>query len=183
MLTRSQARQQSQLKMELCYPLRKYSATHFGEGFWNSKFLDDDHSNGSGSDSEEGTPLPFPQATHKKVSKTFLDKLEQIIQSKTQESTFVTQYKGFSFCRLCKCRNGSCEYNFQHPTTGISFTIPSGLVHYYKDHNVQPSTEFQAYIASFPLLESNVNSMTKPTITVRKSKHRKISVVAERQDL
>jgi hypothetical protein len=50
------------------------------------------------------------------------------------------RYKGSSKCRICKCRNGSTEFDFK------GWVWPVGFGHYVKDHNVLPSLAFREFV-------------------------------------
>lgn len=116
------------------YPLTKVSNDTFIEGYWHNRQLDN-----------SGNPIyPFPLATETKVDPQFLTKLQHVIMKKAS----VDYYFGYSRCRLCdNDRNGNSEYNINNGT--LTFQFPSGLLHYYIDHNVQPSDEFYEFVMSY----------------------------------
>ena len=117
----------------ISYPLTKISDNKFIEGYWQTK-------------SEclccNGIKYPFPKSSDIKVDADFLYKLDTILA----ESDLVkkNEYFGSSECRLCKNSNGCTEYTIKH--NNMQFTFPSGLIHYYMIHNVQPSDEFKLFI-------------------------------------
>jgi hypothetical protein len=84
----------------------------------------------------------MPKSSNQQVNAIFLRKLNIIM--KTQESL---QYRGYSNCRLCKKINGSTEYTLTKD--GVTFNFLEGLIHYYKDHMVQPSDEFYDFIMNY----------------------------------
>ena len=49
--------------------------------------------------------------------------------------------KGSSTCRICKCRNGSTEFDYR------GWKWPAGFRHYVEGHNVKPSKAFQRFVA------------------------------------
>jgi hypothetical protein len=61
--------------------------------------------------------------------------------------------KGSSYCRLCRCDNGSAEYRFK------GWIWPEGFEHYLTDHNVHPSEEFRKFIDSASV---GITTSTKP---------------------
>ena len=71
------------------------------------------------------------------ADKKFINKLENIEKYTKVEGII---YRGFSNCRICKKINGAAEYSIAKD--GIKYIYPSGIIHYYKDHNVKPSDEF-----------------------------------------
>lgn len=115
------------------YPLTKVDDNNFIEGYWSSP-----------NNIYETKKYPYPKSSDEKVSKEFINKLEQILKS---SDTNKNSYFGFSICRLCGCNNGAGEYKIKK--NNITFTVPEGLIHYYKDHNVQPSKEFYDFIMQF----------------------------------
>lgn len=54
------------------------------------------------------------------------------------------KYRGISICRICGCCNDCSEYNLDveiEDNTTLCFHIPSGYLHYLKDHRVRPFFE------------------------------------------
>jgi hypothetical protein len=105
----------------------KLSATTFVEGYWWS---------------EEEPSLPFPIETKVPVDAEFLKKLEAVIKVSPVQHSY-----GMSWCRICKCSNGSGEYIITNKHN-VRFRVPEGLLHYYKVHNVHPSKEFTDFMAT-----------------------------------
>ena len=79
-------------------------------------------------------PMPVSQANP--ISKEFTDKLSYIENNKARKRA----YKGISQCRICKCNNGSEEYNYKN------YVWPKGYMHYLIQHNVHPSKNFYDFI-------------------------------------
>lgn len=124
------------------YPLTKLKDNSFVEGYWFSN------------DSNESKHYPFPKATSEPVDPNFIDKLETIMSfgltgssKQTDNRVTIESYFGSSECRLCGCSNGSQEFTLVN--NGTTFRVPNGILHYYKDHNVQPSYEFYQFVLSF----------------------------------
>jgi hypothetical protein len=118
------------------YPLTRRPGGVLAEGFWYSK-----------SDAKE---MPYPRATDTKVDKDFLDKLKKAIDLLQKDMIGELAVVGeLSYCRLCLKENGS--YEFVMEKDGRRFIFLEGIVHYYEEHNVQPSTEFKELIMSLVL--------------------------------
>lgn len=112
------------------YPLIQINSTKFIEGYW---FDENDSST---------YKYPKPQITENIVDPNFIHKLIEVT-----DSAKFRQCLGLSHCRLCdKLNNGSKEYTIENDN--IIFVYPQGLLHYYLDHNVQPSNEFYNFIMS-----------------------------------
>jgi hypothetical protein len=142
------------------YPLTKVSDTEYIEGYWYDNI----------SDSKETRTYPFPKPEpNKQISEQFMSKLETIIEnsnslkyygmfgydeSKNNEMKEMadgtkikfTNFMGGSQCRLCEQMIGSDEGIIIK--NNIKYRFPSGIIHYYKDHDVQPSQEFNNLIMS-----------------------------------
>lgn len=140
-------------KTDLCnnnYPLTKINDKEYIEGYWKDIY----HYNSPGS-KYPFPPVPLKGATD--VDAKFLDKIKNIIKDgkiKKDEDdkhpVLIHQYLGSSTCRLCDCSNGNEEYEVTNDE-GINFKFPSGLMHYYIEHKVQPSREFYDFIMSYNL--------------------------------
>lgn len=119
------------------YPLTRISENFFVEGYWFSN------------DSNETKKYPFPKSTFDLVDSKFIDKLQTLMteQNNTDKRITVESYFGSSVCRICECSNGSREFILTND--GTTFRVPNGVLHYYKDHNVQPSLEFYNFILKF----------------------------------
>ena len=113
------------------YPLVKINNTHYVEGYWFSLDLLNEF-------------YPIPIITNDKNDQVFLNKLHDIIFN---DLLPMTQFAGFSTCRLCDKKNGSDEYVIEK--NGIYITFPEGIFHYYDVHNVKPSTEFYNMIINW----------------------------------
>jgi len=92
------------------------------EGFWYSKYY-------------KYLPKPVPREKPWKGKKEFLKALQMI-----GELAKIKYYKGWSNCRICGCKNGSTECEFN------GWVWPSGLKHYIEEHNVRPSLAFQEFV-------------------------------------
>jgi hypothetical protein len=128
------------------YPLTKVD-NEYREGFWRDTtyYL------------TPGPKYPFPLEGKIDVDSKFIEKLNEVIKAgkvnKEEHSICINQYFGSSRCRLCDCINGSEEYVVKNKE-GIKFVFPSGLLHYYVDHKVQPSKEFYDFIMNYTIEES-----------------------------
>ena len=49
-------------------------------------------------------------------------------------------FRGHSFCRVCRCANGSEELRLSR------WVWPAGYRHYVAEHSVRPSIDFEAFI-------------------------------------
>jgi hypothetical protein len=96
------------------------------EGFWRSSHTPL---------GREALPWPQPDNSSWPGRKDFLAKLSQI-----EEVASKVEYRGFSGCRLCKCINGSSEYQTR------AWSWPSGYRHYIEEHNVRPSLAFEEWV-------------------------------------
>lgn len=77
--------------------------------------------------------LPKPIQHEKPVK----NKAKIVARMKTVAANFSGgMQKGFSTCRICKERNGSCDVSYN------GFTWPIGYIHYVEKHNVHPTQEF-----------------------------------------
>jgi len=115
--------------MQNTYPLTKISDTEFIEGYWFTSY-------------DSGIEYPHPLPSNSNVCPIFLNKLK-LVSHNSQE----LHYNGYSFCRLCGCKNGTIEFSLS--SQGVTFRYPIGLFHYYEEHNVQPSKEFNDFIINF----------------------------------
>jgi hypothetical protein len=114
------------------------------EGYWNNNTL-------------KGIKLPYPIETNEEVPKNFLKKLEKLedVIMDNNDNNILKEYrkieflqtKGYSRCRICNERNGSCEYVFTYRNKKYRF--PEGLRHYYENHNVQPTNEFYNTVMNY----------------------------------
>jgi len=125
----------------------KLSDKDFVEGYWKN---DTDCKN-----------YQLPVDSGKEVNEEFLQNLERVIIISAQRREVVLEkkrnivvqfvdYMGYSNCRLCQKENGSGEYIIVHD--GVKYRFPEGIVHYYKEHRVQPSHEFQELIMNLELI-------------------------------
>jgi hypothetical protein len=103
------------------YPLYQKDDNTYYEGYWFSGL-------------NVNTNYPIP-VMGKKNSKEFLSALARYMENNESISYF-----GSSECRLCQIANGGSEYSIDYLNGKIFF--PSGLLHYYRDHSVNPSREF-----------------------------------------
>ena len=112
----------------LIFKLNTYPLTVSGDKKYECYWFSSDYLNAD-------YPIPLYGDT---MDTEFIEKLNQVLQKSTS-----TMYMGESLCRLCNIRNGNSEYSIGE------FTLPSGALHYYKDHNVSPSAEFREYIMNY----------------------------------
>lgn len=98
---------------------------HFQEGYW------------SADGGVDHLPIPVPADTP--VCAAFLDQLEAVECMANRIGSL-----GHSYCRLCRRRNGSDVLTLRRGDT--AFVWPSGLMHYYKAHNVHPSDDFCQFV-------------------------------------
>jgi len=121
------------------YPLTKIDNNNFIEGYWKNIL------------SSYPDNYPYPKVSDTKVSNEFINKLEQIMNCNNSSNIIKEEYFGFSYCRLCNCNNGGNEFIIK--SNNITFRMPEGMIHYYINHNVQPSKEFYDFIMNFNLVE------------------------------
>lgn len=114
------------------YPLTKISESKYIEGYWFQK---------------NNINYPIPKCGSVPVSKLFIQKLQKVMKSDLVKEKV---YLGFSRCRLCNQPNGGSEYSIMDDN-GIEFIFPSGVLHYYDVHHVQPSSEFVNVIMKLEL--------------------------------
>lgn len=69
---------------------------------------------------------------------------------KVESVASITNYKGSSHCRICKCPNETHEYSLTHQD-GTHLRWPGGLRHYYLLHFTVPSRPFHEHIMSYKL--------------------------------
>jgi len=79
---------------------------------------------------------PRPQQQLTKFDEHRIERIEQILSTMNKLG-----YLGSSSCRICHKSNGSIEYNGVSPS-GKLWYIPQGYIHYLKEHNVHPSSQF-----------------------------------------
>lgn len=97
------------------------------EGYWHESFRPD---------SPYPMPVSDPLFDQWVERQSFLDALSRV---ESQLAT-VTQYRGWSNCRLCDCHNGSREFSF------LNWKWPIGFRHYIEEHRVRPTQAFQDFI-------------------------------------
>lgn len=121
------------------YPLTKVNDKEYIEGYWYSS-------------DKYGDKYPRPLISNNNVDLTFIEKLKKLmtnIENKNINGEHIG-YRGYSYCRLCPNEhNGTTEYIFY--VNDIKYRFPEGLLHYYVDHNVQPSAEFYKVIIEYPI--------------------------------
>ena len=87
--------------------------------------------------------MPVPSQNN--VDSAFLLKLQSIIAHNTDTDTIkIEHFDGYSECRLCDDDTGSRTYHCT--VNGVTWSFPDGLIHYYREHKVQPSKEFYMFI-------------------------------------
>jgi hypothetical protein len=84
--------------------------------------------------------LPFPQESDKSVDKKFINKLTNLF--------FISNRGKFcrttSVCKICKKNHKYIEYIIEGNYT--NYKVQENVVHYYEEHNVQPSENFYNFI-------------------------------------
>jgi hypothetical protein len=111
--------------------------------------------------SECSPDYPMPLQTDVPVRQDFLDNLEILLglmlEPDQEWSVSLNNYMGHSSCRLYdKDNNGSAEYTISN--NNVTFNVPCGIFHYYKDHNVQPSDDFLKFVMNFNIYKLKVIS-------------------------
>lgn len=107
---------------------------HYREGFWYSK----------------AEPYyPVPVSSYHPVNTLFLARLTSILQLDTTKTKNISidHFDGSSSCRLCGKDNGS--RTFYCKGREETWEFPDGIVHYARDHHVQPTRAFQTFITNF----------------------------------
>lgn len=61
------------------------------------------------------------------------------------EHLYLLQYKGWSRCRLCNCKNGTLTVCLN------GYAFPSGYFHYINEHNIEVPVDFQRMICNLDL--------------------------------
>jgi hypothetical protein len=82
---------------------------------------------------------PKPVANKSTFSKEELEDIEKYL---TSEEHYVTQYKGFSLCRICNKMNGTKSLS------DGKFIWPSGYIHYIREHKIWVPEFFIQHIFS-----------------------------------
>jgi len=118
-------------------PLYKINDKEYIEGYWASVSPLYDQT-------KSRVKYNLPIETDFPVDPIFLKKLSYIIHNAKIRGKSITHYYGFSDCRICNKANGCDEFTVSNGE--ISFRFPSGLMHYYEDHHVQPSDEFFDFV-------------------------------------
>jgi len=93
-------------------------------GFWYSK-------------QEPDLPKPVAKKQPFKDQDDFLEALKKVEGRKTVGKR---HYRGWSTCRICKCKNGSTEFYCD------GWVWPEGYKHYISEHNVVPDKAFYQFI-------------------------------------
>lgn len=152
-LTHSNSSDQNNVAKINNYPLTiRVPNKIFVEGYWRPNDCNDNNQN-----NEHKYPTPLP--TNIPVNRIFLARYKNymtLIDKSERDScaydlddqpcSSVILYRGLSMCRLCDNYNGASEYTLVKGK--IQFVTPSGLIHYYETHGVQPSKEFTNFIMS-----------------------------------
>lgn len=120
------------------YPLVELHPGGYIEGFWSTE------------KKSFSNPFPTPLATNVPVDKVFLDKLKQAIPFASVHQS--NQMPFPDKCQLCGCEVEKELRVFTlsgHGNSGnltFMFLFPKGVIHYYTEHHVHPSKEFQQCI-------------------------------------
>jgi|SRR5882724_3178762 len=93
------------------------------EGFWRSSIH-----------SDVNLPWPQPEANWPERA-AFLEMLDRA-ETEAQR----VSYRGFSYCRVCACKNGSQSFQLD------VWEWPSGFRHYMAEHGVRANREFELFI-------------------------------------
>lgn len=96
------------------------------EGYWRRVGMDG---------CEYDTQYPMPVSQETPVSVDFIEKLKQV-----EKKAHKILYRGDSICRCCSRINGGAEYKLN------GWSWPDGFMHYLKEHNVHPSSDFVTMI-------------------------------------
>lgn len=91
-------------------------------------------------DAKPGDKLPMPVARDSpwRGQAEFLKALWAL-----EGRLFCRQFKGWSECRICGCKNGSGEFTWK------GFQWPNGYSHYIERHNLKPPLDFRDAIAAY----------------------------------
>lgn len=93
------------------------------EGYWRTRI-------------DEESELPWPTSDAVSDGRVeFLRALEVI-----EEQAERVQYRGFSFCRICKIGNGSLTFRLQE------WDWPKGFRHYVAERKIRPTAEFETFV-------------------------------------
>jgi hypothetical protein len=68
------------------------------------------------------------------------DTVEDLRLSMPASAERVICFRGWSTCRICRCKNGTQEFVSTH------FTWPEGYLHYIRDHSLRPPAEFVEFV-------------------------------------
>jgi hypothetical protein len=100
------------------------------EGYW---YADNKH--------DENYPKIESQINKIKINQEFLDQLKIV-----SKFGYWYSWMGYSSCRLCvKDNNGDSDII----THDDKYKFPSGLIHYFENHNVHPTKEFYDYVINY----------------------------------
>ena len=103
------------------------------EGYW------------SNADIPSYDKYPSPKSSSSAVPAEFVERVKRVQEA---EGTEVTEFRGYSHCRICgKEDNGLSEFAITRQD-GVRVVWPEGLLHYYTEHSVMPSKEFYELINS-----------------------------------
>ena len=85
---------------------------------------------------------PYPLPSKESLDENFIEKIQDLEDEIQDEKIGETSnQKGPSYCRICNRMLSSQECNFIYKK--IKYCFPSGIIHYYEEHNVKPSKEFE----------------------------------------
>lgn len=105
-------------------------------GYWNSVPMESHRRFACETNSRERPDLPFPVPNTLGLPENQKNQLIERFEKLLSKSE-IEYYEGQSKCRICGCQNGSAEYVYNpRCSTGTIYHIPSGYLHYIKDHNV-----------------------------------------------
>lgn len=91
-------------------------------------------------------PMPVTRSVQWLGRDRFLGSLSEL-EAKIKAGKYgrVRRYKGSSRCRICKCINGSIEFEYRN------WVWPEGFRHYIRAHNVRPSSAFIGFVTSYKI--------------------------------
>jgi hypothetical protein len=103
------------------------------EGYWiNEQNLD--------------LPIPLINKYPTDTLKEFINVFTKVLENVKKNTSNISDFLGSSKCRICKKYNGSKEFKFTLKENTIY--VPEGMLHYYLEHNVNPSDEFYSLVNS-----------------------------------
>lgn len=102
----------------------------------------------------EPSDLPFPKQNNANYVEEFAEKFsllnDEIRNYRSNDGVklknlHLLQFKGWSHCRICNCKNGSRTVVLN------GYKFPSGYFHYVNDHRIEVPLDFQHMICNLEL--------------------------------